>query len=186
MRKNGLAATAALGLLLAGTPVALAASFDVDPVHSTVLFKVNHLGFMDFYGRFDHIAGAFRVEGASGSVEIEIRTDSINTGNEQRDKHLRSPDFLNATQFPVASFKSTKAELKDGVWHVAGDLTLHGVTRPVGLKLTQGRTGDVRGTVKTGFNGELTILRSEFGMDFMLGGIGDEITLMLAVEGSQK
>lgn len=183
--RNRLAIVASCLLLLGGTAVS-AASFEVDPVHSMVVFKVNHVGFADLFGRFDQIAGGFTVDGTTGSVEIEIKTESVNTGNEQRDKHLRSPDFLDALQFPTATFESTKAELKDGVWHVAGNLSLHGVTKPVTLRLTQGRTGDFRGTVKTGFNGELTIKRSDFGMDYMLGGVGDEITLMLAIEGIRK
>lgn len=178
--------TSALASALLAGPAAAAETYDIDPVHSVVVFRTNHLGFADFLGRFNDISGEFTLDGAKGSVEVEIAASSVDTGNDQRDKHLESPDFLNALQFPSITFKSEKAVKKGDKWTVRGDLTLHGVTRPVEVELEQGRTGEFRGKTRTGFNGSFTIQRSDFGMDYMLEGIGDEIELMLGFEGVRR
>lgn len=157
-------------------------NYKIDAVHSQVLFTVGHLGVSRLTGRFDGVKGEFSVDGASGAVKAEIDAASVNTGFADRDKHLRSPDFFNAAQFPKITFESTSANLAaDGT--LAGNLTLHGVTRPVTLKLSQVGAGkDPWGGYRSGFIATGVVKRSDYGMKFMLGPVGDEIEVRLNIE----
>jgi polyisoprenoid-binding protein YceI len=115
-----------------------------------------------------------------------VKIDSIDTGNKQRDEHLRSPDYFNAKQYPTLTFKSTKvAKAKDGL-SVTGDLTLHGVTKPVTFTLAGGKTAEVRGARKTGYSTEFTIKRSDFGIDKSLDSLGDEVEIDVSFQGVKK
>jgi polyisoprenoid-binding protein YceI len=177
--------------LLCGTglsiPLRAADTYDVDPVHTVLVFKVNHLGYTDFYGRFNDISGTITIDEqnpALSSVKLDVKADSVDTHSDRRDQHLRSPDFLNASQFPRISFKSTKVNKKgDTTYEVAGDLTLRGVTKPLTVTLTRHKTGeDPWGNYRTGFNGSFTIKRTEFGVSYMPEAISDEVHLTLGLE----
>ena len=167
-----------------------AATYAGDTVHSFVLFKVKHMGASWSFGRFDDFTVSFQAgEGGAdlASIEFAVKTESIDTGNEKRDQHLRSPDFLNAKQFPEVTFKSTATKALDAdTTEVTGDLTLHGVTKPVTVKVTKVGTGDMRGTALVGYETTFTVKRSEFGMTNMVGPVGDEIAMTVAVEGAKK
>src|SRR3954454_2565602 len=113
-----------------GAAVQAADTYQLDPVHSSVLFKVRHLNVTDFYGRFNDLSGTVTFDEAgpaNNSVQLQIKADSLDTHNEKRDQHLKSPDFFNVKQFPAIAFKSTKVEkLADNSYKVTGNLTLHG------------------------------------------------------------
>ena len=162
-------------------------TYQIDPVHSSVVFGVKHLGVAWFYGTFNEVKGSFTLdekEPAKSTVEIEIPVASIDTRSEKRDGHLKSADFFSADEFPTIRFKSTKvAKAKDG-YQVDGDLTLHGVTKPISFVTTLVGTSQEKGT-RTGFGVDTTIRRSEFGMTFMLpDGLGDEVRLLFGIEGT--
>jgi polyisoprenoid-binding protein YceI len=191
MRRRFLAPVAAFVLLAAlGAAPARADDYVVDPVHSGVGFKVSHLGLSSVYGRFNDFSGSFTIDpndAAKCSCTLTIKAETIDTNNAQRDNHLRSPDFFNVKQFPTITFKSTAVKAVEGGYQVTGDLTLHGVTRPVTCTLVGGKKAEFpKGVQRTGFSGELTIKRSEFGIDKFLEAVGDEVQITLGVEGTKK
>lgn len=189
----GLGLTAAHPTTIAppSAPAAATVTYDVDSVHSSVLFSTMHLGVSRFYGRFNQISGTFTVDSAkpeNSKVSIEIDVTSVDTNDKGRDEHLSGPDFFDVKQFPSAKFESrsvTKAGDKD--WKVVGDLTLHGVTKSVTIPMEQTGTGKGReGEALIGFHGTFKIDRSDFGIKFMSGGLGEEVTLILGIEAAAK
>jgi polyisoprenoid-binding protein YceI len=118
---------------------------------------------------------------------MSIKTESVDTNNKQRDDHLRSPDFFNARQFPAIAFRSTAIKPVDGGYQVTGEFTLHGVTRPIAFNLMGGRITEFpKGVMRTGFTTELSIKRSEFGMDKFLESVGDEVIIAVSFEGTKN
>jgi polyisoprenoid-binding protein YceI len=169
---------------------ARADEYTVESAHAAAVFRVSHVGLSWTYGRFKNLSGTFAVDAknpAATSFELSARVDSVDTDNAKRDEHLKGPDFFDAKQYPTISFKSTSAKaIKDG-YEVAGELTLHGVKKPLTIVLKGGRTAEFPpGVQRTGYSGEFTIKRSEFGMDKMLKAIGDEIRVELSFEGTKK
>lgn len=169
--------------LIAGT-VFSADTYQVDTAHSFLSFKVKRAGFSYVVGRFNSFNGSStwdESDASQRSLEITIQTESVDTGNERRDQHLRSPDFFNAKQFPAMTFKSTsikdtEVDGYEAAWEVAGDLSLHGVSKPLTFVLRQiGRGEDRRGNYNVGLQAEFTIKRSEFGMTNMIEMGGDEV-----------
>jgi len=165
-----------------------AGSYKVDGGHSYAIFRIGHFGVSYQYGSFNKISGAMTIDGADptkSNVSIEIAAGSVFTADKKRDTHIKGPDFLDVKQFPKVTFKSTAVEAAGGdKYNVTGDLTMHGVTRSVTIPLDYVGSGkDPWGGFRAGFEGKLTIKRSDFGMKFMLEALGDEIELTLAVEG---
>src|SRR5438874_2850922 len=165
-------------------------TFKVDPVHSFVLFSVQHLGIANTYGRFNDISGIVvfdRDNPSKSSVELSVPVESLDTNNASRERSLKSPDFFNVKQFPTLTFKSTKVEGNGDTLKVSGDLTIRGVTKPVTVDFKKGREGKgVFGEWRGGGGTRFTIKRCEFGMNFELGEVGDEVTIILSVEGVKK
>ena len=192
----GLGLLASLGLLFAFTAPRVAAvaaapeTFTIDTVHSTILFRVKHMDVSYAYGRFNDFSGTIVADEAkpeSSRVEITIKTESIDTGNDKRDAHLRSGDFFDAKQFDTASFvsKSVKANGKDKAT-ISGDLSMHGVTKPVTLEAERtGRVENDKGTT-VGYHGTMTIKRSDFGMNYGPGALGDEVLVTVSLEANKK
>jgi polyisoprenoid-binding protein YceI len=197
------AALAGAGLLTAGpwgvaAPAAArdqgarAGAFEVDPVHSSVVFGVGHLGVARFWGVFPASSGSYNIDPAdlsSSFIDISISTEKVFTGNEGRDKHLRSPDFFNAQQFPTITFRAGSFE-KTGekTMRVTGELTMLDTTRPVTAEVEYFGAGETRQGFKSGSEARFTIRRSEFGMTKYLEGnaIGDEVHLIAGFEGVRK
>lgn len=175
-------------ILLAG-PV-LAADFKVDETHSNVAFKVSHMGFSTTLGRFNQFEGSYFFDGdnpAASKVNLSIQADSVDTNHEPRDKHLRSPDFFDVRQYPTMTFTSTAYEGTKESGKLTGDLTLHGVTKPVTLDVAfVGEGDDPWGSFRNGFNAVGKIKRSDYGMEYGLPGIGDDIELNVFVEGIRQ
>ncbi len=195
-----LLALALLPLLVTAQPrpnsaaAATGASFVIDGGHSSVVFKIKHLGVGDFYGRFNDISGEFvwnEADPTASRVNVTVTADSVDSGNEQRDNHLRSPDFFNAREHQNITFvsKNLKA-LGNDEFEMTGDLTLHGVTKTISATLVWNGAGD-RGSrfgYRGGVSATFTIKRTDFGMDtYVEGGmLGDEVTLLVGLEGQRK
>jgi polyisoprenoid-binding protein YceI len=165
-----------------------AESYTIDAVHSTVLFRIKHMNTSNAWGRFNDIQGSADLDGAQPSLAVTLAVDSIDTANQKRDEHLEGPDFFNAKQFPTIEFKSTKVTKVDAAhYDVEGTLTLHGVSKPIAVKLE--RTGSARTPMTgpiTGYATEFKIKRSDYGMKLMIGPLGDEVLLIVALECAAK
>jgi len=184
-----------LATLLAAVPaLALAApsTWNIDPAHSTTAFTVRHLVISTVRGEFTKTGGTVKLDDADvakSTVEATIDAATISTRELKRDNHLRSPDFLDTAQYPTITFKSTKVE-KDGKdkLKVAGDLTLHGVTKPVVLEVaTSSEVKGMSGETRRAFSASTKISRKEFGVAFnkaVEAGpvVGDEVTVLLDLE----
>ena len=175
-------------LALAALPAMAQDVYKIDPVHSEVSFKVGHL-LAKTSGRFTKFSGAITVDPANiskSSVEVTIEAASITTDNEARDKHLKSPDFFDVEKFPTITFKSTSVkEVAKGKLEVAGDFTMHGVTKHITFPITNAGTqaGMQPGSVVAGFiDGALTLNRNEFGIKTYPGVIGEIVAVSLNVE----
>lgn len=182
---------AATFVALAAAGQVRAATYKVDPVHSTVLFRAQHMGAGYVYGQFPNPEGKIVLDSenpAKSSVSITAKADGVWTGKDKRDQHLRSPDFLNAKQFPVIKYESTKVEKAgDGKWKVTGDLTLHGKTRTQVVEVKKvGEGKNQQGQTLAGWETAFTVNRSDFGIDYMPQGVSDELMLVIAVEGIQQ
>lgn len=181
-----------LGLiLLSVVSYAPAQSYSVDPIHSSLLFKVKHVDAAWFYGRFNKSSGIIKTDaGAPTELHIVVDAQSVDTANSARDDHLRGPDFFDVKQFPDITFKSTsvKPGQNPNEYEVAGELTLHGTTKPLTLTLTKtGEGKNVQGKPVLGFETSFTIKRSEYGVSGYVGkGIGDEVTLIISIEAVQQ
>ena len=189
-RTKNLSAVILAVAIAAGAP-ALASSYDIDTAHSTVLFKIRHLGVADFYGRFNGVSGTFTFDPAEptkGSIDISVKADSVDTDNEKRDQHLMSPDFFNAKQFPVITFKSESVKkVGDKKFEVTGTLNLHGVSKKVTAAVDYiGAGDDPWGGYRAVFEARVSIKRSDFGITFMPGGLGENVDLIVALEGKRK
>lgn len=174
------------------TPMLKPAAFAVDAVHSSLMFKINHMGIANFYGRFNHIDGSYTIDETdvtNSTFEFTVKADSVDTNNERRDGHLKSADFFNVAEYPTITFKSTKVTKKgDNQITVTGDLTMHGVTKPVDVEMKLFTAKETRQGFKGGFESHFTVKRSDFEMNYGVaeGGLGDEVTILVAVEGVQK
>ena len=168
-----------------------AETYSVDTAHTYVMFRVKHLGVGYSYGRFNGPAGKFVFDESSPSncsIEMQVKTNDVDTQVEKRDNHLKSPDFFNAAEHPAISFKSTSVKkISSNTYEVAGNLTLLGKTRPISMKASHTGAGeDPWGKYRRGFESTFTIKRSEFGMNFMLKGVSDEVDITVSVEGIRQ
>lgn len=166
--------------------------FDVDEVHSFILFKVSHLGFSNTYGRFTKVSGTIELNEEKiekSKVSLKISTDSIHTHNQRRDKHLKGPDFFNVKQFPEIIFTSKSLSKMGKKYKLTGVLTLHGQSKEVTGELELMRTGKgPGGKLRTGGEARLLIDRKDFKMKYMAGknGIGEKVEIIASIEGIQK
>ena len=168
----------------ATAPSTLSAVWDIDPVHSGVHFSVKHLMVATVRGEFAKLTGTVDLTGddlSQARIEAVIDVASISTREPQRDAHLRSADFLDVEKFPAIEFRSTRVERNDDGLDVTGDLTIHGVTRPVSLRVETSN-------LKRGATATARINRRDFGLSWNValetGGllVGDEIKIEIDVE----
>ena len=164
-----------------------AQKYAIDNDHTSVIFAIKHFRFSYTYGRFNQCSGTFEmVDGkpAGQGFEFKIDPKSIDTNCEERDEHLRGPDFFDVEQFPEITLKTTSIEEVEDEFIVNAELTILGQTRPVVLpmRLVGMGTGPF-GKERAGFFTKFTLKRSEFGMDKMLGGIGNNIAVTFSFEG---
>lgn len=143
----------------------------VDPTHSEIGFKVKHLMFTNVSGKFTSFDATVTTEGDNFDTavfEFSADVDSINTNNTDRDNHLKTGDFFDAEQFPKLTFKSTSFEKEsEGEYTLTGEMTLHGVTKPVTLNVEfGGLQKDPWGNIKSGFSATGKINREDFGLTY--------------------
>jgi len=173
---------------------ALADTYVIDTkgAHASINFAIKHLGYSVLTGRFDTFSGEFTYDPAkpeASTVNVSIDTGSVNSNHAERDKHLRSPDFLNVEKFPKATFVSTKIVLDDDKdeFDIVGDLTLNGVTKSVTIEVEKvGEGKDPWGGYRAGFSGETTISLKDFNVKMDLGPASQTVQLELEVEGIKK
>jgi polyisoprenoid-binding protein YceI len=174
-------------------PCTAAASeiYRIDPDHSAITFRVKHMGITFVFGRFNNMEGSYAFDDnvpENCFIDVRVKAEDIDTGNVKRDNHLRSPDFFDADNFPDIAFKSVFVKkLQESIYEVVGYMTLHGSTQFVTVEAA--KTGDIQipgGEVRTGFETTFTILRSDYGMKYMLGGVADKVELTVSVEGVKE
>jgi len=178
-------------------PSTTTTTWTLDPAHTLVEFAAKHLMITTVKGRFTDVSGTIHMDEtdpSASSVEAVIKAASIDTRTDQRDAHLKSADFLEVERFPEITFRSTKLErVGDAHYRVTGDLTIHGVTKPVVLDVSdEGRTKDPWGGERAGFSATTRIDRRDFGLTWNQvvesGGVlvGNEIRITLEVEATKS
>jgi polyisoprenoid-binding protein YceI len=183
----------ALGLVLAVPSLLNAADYviDTEKAHAFIQFRIKHLGYSWLLGRFNDFEGTFSYDENNPSasrVEVTIRTASIDSNHAERDKHLRDKDFLEVDKYPEATFVSTGYEENDDKSAVlTGNLTLHGVTRPVSIEVKPvGHGPDPWGGKRRGFEGTTSLKLTDYNINFDLGPAAREVELFLSVEGIEQ
>jgi polyisoprenoid-binding protein YceI len=175
----------------AAIPGYIAGTWNLDAVHSDVSFSVRHMMVSKVRGRFATVEATIVTaeDPSQSSVTADIDLSSISTANEQRDAHIRSSDFFDVEKHPKMTYRSTSVSQHGDHWNVDGELTLHGVTKPVTLSVeVNGFTGDPFGGKRAGFSATTEISRSDFGIDLSMpmdgGGVvvGDKISVQLEIE----
>lgn len=190
LKKSILGLTTAALLMTAGTASAADYKIDKEGQHAFVQFRIKHLGYSWLYGTFKDFDGSFTFDEANPAkdkVNVTINTGSVDTNHAERDKHLRSADFLNASKFPQATFVSTSVEKQGEGLAVTGNLTLNGVTKPV--KLSARMTGEGKdpwGGYRAGFEATGTIALKDFKVKSDLGPASQDVELIIAVEGVRQ
>lgn len=167
-----------------------AAVYEIDNVHTSVLFRVMHLNVAPFWGRFNQISGTVTWDDANpaaSSIDVAIDAASVDTNNEKRDQHLRNADFFNASEFPTITFKSKTIEAEGEKYKVTGPLTFNGTTKEVTAHFTKtGEGKDPWGGTRIGGEATFTIKRSDFGIKYMPDALGDNVEVIVAIEGIKK
>ena len=182
----------AVALVLGLNSVGKATEWTIDPVHSSAEFKVKHLVISKVKGQFGTFQGTINFDGkdlTSGGAEVTIQTASVDTDNEDRDKHLRSADFFDVENFPTMTFKSTKVTQGEGnTFMLTGDLTIKGVTKSVTFDCVYHGAVEFMGSRKAGFSAHTTIDRTAFGLTWSraleTGGlvVGNDVEITLELE----
>jgi polyisoprenoid-binding protein YceI len=175
-------------VLMSAVGVAGAAGdYVLDPAHTYPNFAIDHLGFSTIYGQFGATEGTLSIDpdAGTGSVRLVVDTSSVTTGHEKRDDSLRSPDFFNVVEFPEMTFESTGVTFENGtLTSVEGELTLMGVTKPLTLEVLRMKCAPhpMSQAETCGFDAVGSIMRSDFGINYGIPAIGEEVTLMIGVE----
>lgn len=181
-----------LTLLLFKPAYAAIETYTFDKAHTQIFFSVSHLGFSNSTGKFLDFDGNFvfnREKPEDSSVNVIIKTGSIDMGDEKWDEHLKNKDFFNVEEYPDMTFKSTNIVVQnEKTAMMSGDLTMLGQTHPVTLNVTFNKADifPMSGKYKAGFSVTGTLKRSEWGMDYGIPGIGDNVQLHIEVEGERQ
>ncbi|MCL1094559.1 YceI family protein [Shewanella kaireitica] len=191
MKKGLLATTLAASLMMASSAQAADYVIDTEGAHASIEFRVSHLGYSFVAGRFNTFAGDFSFDEskiADSKVNVTINTASVDSNHAERDKHLRSADFLNAAKFPEASFVSTSVDDKgDGKFVLNGNFTFNGVTKPLAIDAKViGEGSDPWGGYRAGFTGSTEFALKDYNVQMDLGPASSHVSLNLVVEGIKK
>ena len=202
MTRPALFAAAGVILALAVTPFAVeargpftsvpaevqAGTYTFDPGHTKITWSTTHFGFSTYTGQFGKVGGSLTLdpkEATKAALDVTVDTTSLGTLNPALDTHLKSADFLDVATFPTATFHATNIKLTGArTAAITGDLTLHGVTRPVVVEATFNQAGvnPLDKTYSLGFDGKAVIKRSAFGVSAYVPAVGDDITLTIEAE----
>lgn len=167
----------------------VAATYKVEPGHTQLLFGVDHLGFSAYYGNFSNVSGTLVIDPAkpeAATIEVTVPVTSVKTTSAKLDEELVSPQFFDAAKYPEMRFRSTQVTVdpknpRHAV--VVGDLTLHGVTKPVSLEVLFHGAGPSmmrKGANAVGFDGRATIKRSDFGVSYGVPIVGDTVSIIIS------
>jgi polyisoprenoid-binding protein YceI len=186
--------TVAAVFILGAASLAQAApmAFKVDPVHSTILFRVQHMSAGQFWGRFNDPSGTVvwdAEDPTKSSIEVSVQSKNLDTHNAKRDQDLAGPDFFNSKQYPELKFKTTAVKKTgDNTYEVAGDLTIKDVTKSItaAVEMTGLGKDPRRGTAKAGWEATFTINRSDYGVTAMPGGVGESVKLIVSIEANEQ
>jgi polyisoprenoid-binding protein YceI len=164
---------------------------DTKGAHASIKFRVQHLGYSWLYGRFNEFSGNFTYDEKApekSAIEVTIKTASVDSNHAERDKHLRSDDFLHVDKYPEAKFVSTSySQAEDGTGVLKGNLTLNGVTKPVQIDVEFiGAGQDPWGGYRAGFEGTTSFAMADFGIVKDLGPKSKDVELILSVEGIRQ
>ena len=191
MLKKSLAALTLGAALFAGQAMAADYAIDKQGQHAFVNFKISHLGYSWLYGTFKDFDGSFSFDAKApeaSKVSVKINTASVDSNHAERDKHLRSADFLNVSKHDTATFESTSVKSTgEGTADVTGNLTLNGVTKPVVIAAKFiGEGDDPWGGYRAGFEGSTKLKLKDFDIQKDLGPASQEVELILSVEGVRQ
>lgn len=174
--------------LTSNPAAAQAGTYKLDPSHAKITWSVTHFGFSTYVGQFSHVDATLKVDpkavGAS-ALDVTVDATSLGTLNAALDNHLKSKDFLDVADFPTAAFKATKVvQTGEKTADITGDLTLHGVTRPVVVHAAFNQAGvnPLDKKYSLGFAGSAEINRSDFGIKAYVPAISDKVTLTIEAE----
>jgi len=191
MLRSVVSAMAAAAVLMTAGAAFAQDKYKLDNPHTQIVFSVEHMGLSKSIGKFTDYEGEFafdeKVPEAS-SVDVTIKTDSIDMSHDLWDEHLKAENFLNVAKFPTMTFKSTSVKVTgDNTADVTGDLTLLGVTKPVVLKTVFNKAGPrpMGNDFAAGFSAATIIKRSDFGMTYGIPMVGDEVAIQIEVEGNK-
>ncbi|MFK5894224.1 MAG: YceI family protein [Pseudomonadota bacterium] len=164
---------------------------DKTGMHASIQFKISHLGYSWLWGRFNNFGGTFNYDKnkpEASKIEVTINTNSLDSNHAERDKHLRSDDFLDVSKYPKAKFTSTSFTQKaDGSGILKGDFSLHGVTKPIIINVqTIGEGKDPWGGYRIGFSGTSRIALADYDIAMNLGPASQELDLIFSIEGVRK
>ena len=169
-----------------------AGTYAVEPTHTRVLFSLSHLGFTTWYGDFTGASGSLTLDpkaAAASRLAVSVPTASITTTNAKLDDELKTPDWFDAAKYPTINFKSTAVTVTGpGQAEVAGELTLHGVTKPVTLKarFNGGGANPMSRAYTVGFEASGKIKRSDFGVSKYVPMVGDDVDLIISAAFEKK
>jgi polyisoprenoid-binding protein YceI len=184
-----------LGLLIAcamllGPIKAIAADYKVDPTHSFINFKVSHLGFSWLLGRFNKLSGELNFDPTdpqASTITVLIDTTSLDSNHSERNIHLKGEKYLDVETYPEAKFVSTSYRGSEQGGTLSGKLTLHGVTNDIKFDIKKvGEGDDPWGGYRAGFEGSITLKRTDFGMESNLGPLANDVYLDLFIEGVRE
>lgn len=191
MLKKTFAALALSSMIFAGQAAAADYAIDTKGQHAFVNFKISHLGYSWLWGTFKEFDGSFSFDAEqpeASKVNVTLQTASIDSNHAERDKHLRSDDFLNVSEHPTATFESTSVKpTGEGTADITGDLTLNGVTKPVVIAAKFiGEGKDPWGGYRAGFEGTTTLKLKDFDIKMDLGPASQTVDLIISVEGVRQ
>lgn len=191
IQKTLLSLSLATVFALSGNAYAEDYMIDKKGAHASIQFKISHLGYSWLWGRFNDFDGTFSYDEkdkSASKVSVTVNTKSVDSNHAERDKHLRSADFLEVDKFPQAKFESTSYEEGDnGKAVLKGNLTLHGVTKIVALDISKVGAGkDPWGGFRRGFEAKTRITLKDFGIQKNLGPASASLDLIIALEGIRK
>ncbi|WP_394762263.1 YceI family protein [Phenylobacterium sp.] len=181
-------ANAAQAQMTTSPAAVLGGTYKLDPSHGKITWSVSHFGFSTYIGQFANVNATLKIDPkapTAATLDATVDTTSLGTLNAALDTHLKSKDFLDVAAFPTATFHATKLVMTgEKTADITGDLTLHGVTKPVVLHATfmQGGANPMDKKYELGFAGSAEILRSEFGIKSYVPAISDKVTLTLEAE----
>lgn len=188
MKRTGLSFIFIFAILLAVSAAAQVETWNIDPFHSSAQFAVRHNGISTVRGAFAKLSGTVQYDPSDPTktvIDVTIDANSVDTRVDPRDKDLRSPNFFDVEKFPSITFKSTRVEAQGaGKLKVTGDLSIHGVTKPVVLVVDgpNGPNKDPRGNMHMGASATTAISRKDFGVNGAPGGVGDDVQITIDVE----